>query len=265
MFGTYELIDDSDGKRWGPAVLGPGYRSASSSSRSTRARSIRTGAVLLALAVCGAAWWLRSEAPAPEQDLAVLRHNAAEGGAGSQLLLGLAYRDGRYGLKPDAGQALTWITRAAENGKGDEQAYARALSQMMHEGRAPAATLSGSESGLHRLAAATHSTWLKLVAAVTDLFALTDTGRQSGTALQQRAAQGDATAQYQLALRYQTGAFGVLQDSGQALRWLESAADNGNRLAMKRLAEVYARGELSTRPDPVRAKSWRQRAQAVAG
>jgi TPR repeat protein len=265
MFGTYKLLDHSNDRRWGRVVPGPASYLPAFSLTPRAHSGLRTGAVLIALAACGAAWWLKSEAPSPDQDLAVLRHNAAEGEAGAQLLLGLAYRDGRYGLKPDTGQALAWITRAAEDGKGDEQAYARDLAGRMRESRTPAATSPGSETGLHRLAAATHSTWLKLVAAVTDLFAITDTGRQSGTALQQRAAQGDAIAQYQLALRYQTGAFGVQQDSAQALRWLESAADNGNRLAMKRLAEVYARGELGARPDPVRSERWRQRAQAAAG
>lgn len=51
-----------------------------------------------------------------EQEVAWLRNLAENGDAGAQLQLGLAYREGRYGLVPDAKAGLDWLTRAAAGG-----------------------------------------------------------------------------------------------------------------------------------------------------
>lgn len=60
---------------------------------------------------------------APGNELALLRDLAGQGNAGAQLQLGLAYRDGRYGLERDTASALAWMTRAANGG----QSYAADL------------------------------------------------------------------------------------------------------------------------------------------
>ena len=54
----------------------------------------------------------RSGGAAPGQELAWLQQLAAGGDAGAGLQLGLAYRDGRYGLDPDPGRALHWLAAA---------------------------------------------------------------------------------------------------------------------------------------------------------
>lgn len=53
---------------------------------------------------------------APDQELNLLSRLAHEGDADAQLQLGLAYRDGRYDLKPDAVTGLYWLRKAAEGG-----------------------------------------------------------------------------------------------------------------------------------------------------
>ena len=49
-------------------------------------------------------------------DIGWLNRLAKEGDSGAQLQVGLAYRDGRYGLTADATKGLYWLKRAAENG-----------------------------------------------------------------------------------------------------------------------------------------------------
>lgn len=50
------------------------------------------------------------------EDINWLSRLANTGDSGAQLQVGLAYRDGRYGLTPDARKGLYWLKRAAQNG-----------------------------------------------------------------------------------------------------------------------------------------------------
>jgi TPR repeat protein len=53
---------------------------------------------------------------APDQELNLLSRLAHEGDADAQLQLGLAYRDGRYELTPDAVTGMYWLRKAAAGG-----------------------------------------------------------------------------------------------------------------------------------------------------
>lgn len=94
----------------------PRWRSVTRSRRSALAL-IGGGAVLLAVAAS------QSATVQPAQEAAWLSHLAKSGDAGAQLQLGLAYRNGRYGLTPDNQTSLRWLTQAADNG----EAYAADL------------------------------------------------------------------------------------------------------------------------------------------
>lgn len=59
---------------------------------------------------------VRAETVSPDNEVSWLTRLAADGDAGAELQLGLAYRDGRYGLDPDPRSALHWLTVAAHNG-----------------------------------------------------------------------------------------------------------------------------------------------------
>ena len=61
-------------------------------------------------------------------------------------------------------------------------------------------------------------------------------------ALRARAAQGDAEAQVNLGVRYDTGR-GVPQDAAEAMRWYRLAADQGYALGQYNLGVRYATGE----------------------
>jgi TPR repeat protein len=83
--------------------------------------------------------------------------------------------------------------------------------------------------------------------------------------LEEAARLGDDTAMVELAAAYEQG-LGVAADQSQALAWLERAAQADNALAIERLAEVYAEGELGVSPDSARAerfarRAWEQRHQ----
>ncbi len=77
-------------------------------------------------------------------------------------------------------------------------------------------------------------------------------------ALRQAAAQGDARAQYWIAVRYAEGE-GTPQNLTEAARWLERAASAGLAPAQYRLAVLYERGQ-GVAKDLGRARSWYQAA-----
>jgi hypothetical protein len=52
----------------------------------------------------------------PREELDWLSQLANKGDAGAQLQLGLAYKDGRYGISPDTKTGLYWIKRSAAGG-----------------------------------------------------------------------------------------------------------------------------------------------------
>ena len=60
-------------------------------------------------------------------------------------------------------------------------------------------------------------------------------------ALRTRAEQGDAAAQANLGVMYETGR-GVPQDAAEAVRWYRLAAEQGNASAQFNLGGMYASG-----------------------
>ena len=79
--------------------------------------------------------------------------------------------------------------------------------------------------------------------------------------LRKSAFAGDSTAEYQLAMRYRDGAWGVEADQRKALAWLKLSANHGNTLAMSTLASAYNTGAFGLNQDAALAASWRERAE----
>lgn len=189
-----------------------------------------------------------------------LEWQARQGDADAQLLLGLAYRDGGHGLKPDARAGTAWIARAARGGNayaagllGD--AYAQGTGVALDRQRAKywwrQAARGGNRHGAARLGQAP-------APGLARLWGIND---QSGESLKRRAREGDPVAQFQLAMRYRDGAWGVDADPRLARGWLEQSARHGNPVAMRALAAAYARGDLGLAADAARAARWRRRAE----
>ena len=72
------------------------------------------------------------------------------------------------------------------------------------------------------------------------------------------AKQGDALAQFNLALLYHSGA-GVKADEQQAVSWYHKAADNGYYYAQEYLAVGYQEGWFGLPKDKKQAKYWLKR------
>jgi TPR repeat protein len=261
--------------------------------------------------------------PTSDADLEQLLNQASTGSRRAEVMLGLAYRDGRYGLSRNPNAAVAWFTRAAQAGDdyaasllGD--AYAQgdgvatdmnaaerwwrqaALADDVHaESRLGLALVNGSATPaqaaegrrwLERAAVsgdiqASHALGIKvpIVTPVADAIdhefgvgqghgilgnltrlALGDVPfGESIDNLKQRALAGDSKAEYQLALRYRDGSWGVAADPKLALVWLQQAARLGNPMAMTSLSDAYAKGLLGLPPDPAEASLWRSRADAA--
>ena len=69
------------------------------------------------------------------------------------------------------------------------------------------------------------------------------------------AEQGLAPAQYYLGLMYDIGEGGVPEDDAEAVRWYRAAAEQGNALAQSNLGVMYANGE-GVPEDYVLAYAW---------
>jgi hypothetical protein len=166
---------------------------------------------------------------------------ADSGDTGAQLELGLAYRDGRDGLAADPGTALYWLKRAARGGNayaadqlanayadGDGTAADPALARHWWQ----AAARAGNADARQHLGAERPG------ALETVLSVLTGKVRseQTHAALLSRAKHGDASAQYQVAIRYRDGAAGFPRDAAKSADWMRRAAASGNALAREALA-----------------------------
>lgn len=270
---------------------------------------------------------------APVEETTLIAKAAERGSRSAQLLLGMAYRDGRDGLPQDDKLAAYWIGQAATQGhayaqnqlgefyaqgKGVKRDLAQAvvwwqksarqgieiaelhlgqaylygqgiardykqadywLGKSADQGNAEAQFLLGkmyrigygipqdSERGknlLDRAAAQGNSDAIKLLDFMFEIGRDSlETYEQSGEELRKHAHTGNVEAQYQLALRYETGAWGVRQDNAKALYWFNQAAKNGHRLAMKSLVHIYEKGLPDVAPDSKLADQWRKKAEAL--
>ena len=235
-------------------------------------------------------------APDAREGVAWIRRAVRDGEPFAMLELGKAYAEGR-GVEKDPAAATDWWRKAAARGAAEAkyhlaQAYlagegvphnpeaaGRWLREAAQEGYAPAQYQLGrmlhegevvekdDTAALHWLARAAASGYRetmdlqRLVRSVVD--AASPVAHEYRDALRERAEHNDPHAQYELALRYETGVLDVDRDAARALAWLKRAAENGNVLAMRRLARAYEKGELAAPVDPEKARYWRDRVRAV--
>ncbi len=205
-------------------------------------------------------WYADGIAGLPKNpDLAVQywRKGAVQGQAQAAYRLAEAYLSG-IGVKTDPEAAKHWLRRAAEAGYAPAQ---RLLGKMYQGGYGvPKDTLEGKD-WLARAAAQGDNEAIRLLSIFVELGEDALQGfRQGGPELQARARSGDSVAQYQLALRYETGAWGLPQNDALALHWFRASAAQGNRMAMRSLADIYIHGLLGQSKSARQAEYWRQRA-----
>jgi len=163
------------------------------------------------------------------------------------------------GVAKNPTRAVHWLTSAAHHGNDDARYL---LGKMYYQGYAVAQDKELGIDWLTRAAEHGHTGALNFLRGVNAAVKLTTMVHSQGAdELKARAKAGDPHAQYELGLRYESGAYDVLKDDAQALYWLGKAAENGNRQAMQTLVHVYANGELGQKADPAKAAQWRERAK----
>ncbi|RMG38334.1 MAG: sel1 repeat family protein, partial [Gammaproteobacteria bacterium] len=164
------------------------------------------------------------------------RKAAEKENAEAEYHLGKAYMDG-FGVAKDPRKAGYWLRRAADHDSPDAQYL---LGRMHHEGVIVEPDQETALDWLRRAAANGHRKAVHLLKVIESwVRAATPLAQERYEALHQRAIENDPHAQYELALRYESGALDVNADPKKALFWFERAARNGNVLAMHRLARAY--------------------------
>jgi TPR repeat protein len=187
------------------------------------------------------------------------KKSALAGNPESQFNLGKACLDGQ-GVGKDATQAVHWLIKSAEQGNNDAKYL---LGKMYYEGYSVPEDKALGKDWLAQAAAQGHSAAINLLGVAEDIAEYTTmVYQQSAEVLQEKAAGGDAQAEYELGLRYESGAWDVTRDDKQALHWLSKAAADGNRHAMATLSHVYERGLLGVPADPAQAAAWLTKSRA---
>ncbi|MHB8534733.1 MAG: tetratricopeptide repeat protein, partial [Sulfuricaulis sp.] len=136
------------------------------------------------------------------------------------------------------------------------------LGRMYQRGHGVPQDLERGKHWLARAAAQGNSDAIKLLHFFADVgedtMGVYESSREQ---LKKRAAEGDVEAQYQLALRYETGAWDVRKNPAKAIEWFNKAAASGYKPAMRSLADIYEKGLLGVKPDPKLTAQWRERAK----
>lgn len=183
------------------------------------------------------------------------RKKAADrGNTEAQLKLGKMYLSGE-GLDKDQAKGEYWLSRAATEGNSEAQFL---LGKLYHARQ----DRETAGNWLAKSAAQGYEDAIKFLQFMEYIgFEAEETFHHRPADLHKLAQDGDAEAQYQLAIRYESGAFGERQDHEKALHWFQQAANNGHVMAMKSLAHIYEKGLDGVAIDPNAAAYWREKAQ----
>ncbi|MBS4095954.1 MAG: sel1 repeat family protein [Sulfuricella sp.] len=186
---------------------------------------------------------------------------ARRGNVDAQAKLGKMYLEGR-GVDKDYRQAESWLNRAAVEGSGEAQFL---LGKMYHLGIGVERNREIAGNWLAKAAAHSYDDAAKLLHLLESFGLHVEEGfYQRLPDLHKLAADGDAEAQYQLAVRYESGAYGIDKEPNQALYWFRRAADSGHVMAMKSLAHIYRDGLDGVQPDREIAAAWADKARSAA-
>ena len=186
---------------------------------------------------------------------------ANRGNVQAQLALGKMYLYGT-GVARDPAKAAHWLNRAAIEGNSEAQyLYAK----MFQTGYGVAKNKEIADNWLAKSAAQGYEDAIRLLHFMEDMgFQIEETFYQRPPDLEKLAQDGDIEAQYQLAIRCETGAYGQKKDSATAIAWFKKAAERGHVLAMRSLAQIYAKGIEGVPADAEAARYWQHKLQDVA-
>jgi TPR repeat protein len=182
---------------------------------------------------------------------------ANRGNTEAQLKLGKMYLDGD-GVEKDEAKGEFWLNRAATEGNSEAQFL---MGKLYHERK----NQEVAGNWLAKSAAQGYKDAIGFLQFMEDFgYRVEETFHQGPAKFQRLAEDGDPEAQYQLAMRYESGASGVKQDHEQALHWFQLAANNGHIKAMRSLAHIYEKGLDGVTADQELANHWNAEANAKA-
>lgn len=161
--------------------------------------------------------------------------SARRGNIEAQRKLGRMYLRGE-GVAQNYSLAQNWLQQAADGGD-PEAAYL--LSHMYRHGLGSQRDPDLASNWLAKSAERGYLEAIRLLHAV-EAFGLHYDKSLSKEALHRLAADGDADAQYQLGLHYESGSGGETKDLNQAIEWFRRAAAQGNEPAQRALAHLGA-------------------------
>jgi len=194
----------------------------------------------------------------PEHAVYWWRKAAEDGIPEAQYRLGKAYFDG-FGIKENPDKSIYWMTMAAKNGNHEAEYE---LGRMYHQGYATEKNNILARDWLSRAARSGNFSAINFLAGINQAVKYTTlVYQQSAEILEEKARNGDSTAQYELGLRYESGAWAVIKNDKKALHWLTQAANNGNLQAMISLADIYSRGGLGVEKNPGQVVYWTKMAK----
>ncbi|MHB0985100.1 MAG: tetratricopeptide repeat protein [Sulfuricella sp.] len=188
------------------------------------------------------------------------RKKAADrGNTDAQLELGKMYLSGE-GVEKNAEQAEYWLKRAAVEGSAEAQFL---LGKMYKLRSADRREQELAENFLARSAEEGYESAVEFMQFMEDTgYEVAEVFHQHPINLQKLAEDGDASSQYKLATRYESG-HGEKLDYEKALYWFRKAAANGNVMAMKSLAHIYEKGLDGVVADPKAAAFWAEKARTA--
>jgi hypothetical protein len=185
---------------------------------------------------------------------------ANRGNVQAQTSLGKMYLSGT-GVPHDNEKAEHWLNRAAAEGDSEAQYL---LGKMYKSGYGVAKNEATGNNWLAKSAAQGYDDAVKLVHFMEDFGFVAEEKYYTRTpAIDKLAADGDTEAQYQLAIRYESGTYGYQQNAEKALYWFKMSANAGHLLAIKSLVDIYGKGIPGIKADPELAQYWRDKAAQI--
>lgn len=180
---------------------------------------------------------------------------ARRGNVQAQLKLGQMYLSGS-GVVKDLNKAEYWLKRAAIEGNSEAQFELGKLYRT--EGWQKHDPDLGN-SWLAKSAAQGYEGAVEFVHFFEHVgLQLKEDLSQRAPQLHKLAADGDAEAQYQLAMRYEHGV-GEKRDYAQAMYWFKQAANQGHVKAIKSLVHIYQQGLDDNPVSMVQAQYWQNK------
>jgi TonB family protein len=182
----------------------------------------------------------------------------AENAAGMRNL-GIAYAGG-VGVEKNPSVAVAWLREAAAKRDTVAEGF---LGAMYLEGHGVAQNTGEAIGLLRRAALGGEALYQNMLGDVYASGSRTKADPAEAAIWYRRAANsGSAKAHASLAGSYETGR-GVTRDENAAFGLYVQAAELGDEAAMRRLGDIYAKGELHQAVNAALAEKWRRKAQSA--